>query len=254
MSRKTVTLALNGDVPLGAFSDALRHLTALLDSLTRDIAKGTPIEWVIDDLQAGSALTTALGIAEDEYALDQVIEGYIVVGEALEQGRPIPYSRRVQRAAAGITGILDGKVTSIRFETEQRDATIVSPAEQGKRSPTMRFAYGTVKGTVQTLTSRHGLRFTLYDALFDKAVSCYLQPGYEETMRDVWGRRVVVSGRVGRDPVHGRAVIVRGIKRIDQIPDAETGSYRRARGIIPYHQGMELPEVTIRRLRDAERA
>lgn len=59
------------------------------------------------------------------------------------------------------------------------------------RSPRPNYisAYSAIEGVVQTLTSRRGLRFTLFDSLHDQAVSCYLEDGQEELMRGVWGRR-----------------------------------------------------------------
>src|SRR5690242_1859744 len=112
-----------------------------------------------------------------------------------------------------------------------------------------RVAYGAVEGEVQTLTKRHGLRFTLYEFLNDKAVSCYLQEGQEEQMRNIWGKRAIIEGVVSRDK-HGHPISVRQIAHI--IPIEEEGDYTQARGILPMAPDDELPEVRIRRTRDDE--
>lgn len=102
---------------------------------------------------------------------------------------------------------------------------------------------------MQTLSSRGGLRFTLYDLLHDKAVSCYLAEGYEEIMRDLWGKIATVEGLVTRDPLSGRPLAVRQITTVTPKPDLPI-SYRDARGAAPSLTGL-LPEHPIRRLRDA---
>ena len=113
-------------------------------------------------------------------------------------------------------------------------------------------AYGAIEGVVQALSMRRGLRFTLYDTIFDKAVSCYLKEGRESIMRDAWGRRAIVEGTVARDSDTVRAVTVRQVSGVEIMPDPEPGSYRLARAVSPRRpdDGL-LPEDRIRRLRDA---
>ena len=113
-------------------------------------------------------------------------------------------------------------------------------------------SFGAIEGVVQTLSSRRGLRFTLYDSAYDKAVSCYLEQGREDMMRNVWGRRAVIEGRVTRDPETGRPLSIRRVAAVEVVPDYPPGSYRLARGIIPLRPDDPSPEEAIRRVRDAE--
>jgi hypothetical protein len=110
---------------------------------------------------------------------------------------------------------------------------------------------GAVEGRAQAISSRHGLHFTLYDLLWDRAVSCYLVDGHEAIMRNVWGRRAVVEGWITRDPLSGHPQTIRQVTRVTPLPDLPTDDYRRARGACPPHEGAPLPEVIIRHLRDA---
>ena len=64
-----------------------------------------------------------------------------------------------------------------------------------------RVSIGAITGRVQTLSNRAGLRFNLYDTLFDKAVACYLALGQEEFMREAWGQRDRVSIKTDRSPL-----------------------------------------------------
>ena len=96
------------------------------------------------------------------------------------------------------------------------------------------------------------MKFTLYDSTFDKAVPCYLQEDQEDKMREIWGKNVIVTGRITREPDNGRPVSIREITSIDPVVEAAPGSYKIARGIFQWSQGDEPAEVSIRRLRDAE--
>ncbi|MBI5841947.1 MAG: hypothetical protein HZB19_17805 [Chloroflexi bacterium] len=70
-------------------------------------------------------------------------------------------------------------------------------------------------------------------------------------MREAWGKRAVVSGKVGRQAESGRPVVIREVKSIEIIDKPEQGSYKHARGVLPWKQGDEKPEVTLRRMRNA---
>jgi hypothetical protein len=112
-------------------------------------------------------------------------------------------------------------------------------------------AFGAVEGRVQTLSSRGGLRFTLYDSLHDRAVSCYLAEGHEDIMRDAWGRLAVVQGLVKRDPRTGRPVTIREVRSVELLGERSPHDYKRARAAIPLPEGARRAEDVIRQLRDA---
>jgi hypothetical protein len=112
-------------------------------------------------------------------------------------------------------------------------------------------SYDVVEGRVETLTSRKALRFTLYETITGRAVSCYPGEGSEEQMRDIWGRRTLIDGWVSRDPLTGFPVAVRKINSINVLPEVPTGYYRNARGASPRLDGEPLAETVIRLMRDA---
>ncbi len=110
---------------------------------------------------------------------------------------------------------------------------------------------GAISGRVQTLSNRGSLRFTLYDLLHDKPVSCYLAAGREDLMLDAWGKLAVVEGSVRRHPLTGRPLTIRGITAVDIRPDPNAEDYRWARGVVPLPSNGMSPEDAIRHLRDA---
>lgn len=261
MAQNILTIALDGDITLGDFSEAMKRFHSFVGALSREVGGKTKIDWRIDELQAGSAIATIRGDSAHEEIVEEVIRAFARVGEALQRRDLIPYSDTVRRRAYNIQKLVKGSINSIRLETPFSDAIItdgdmanaitgVILADQSK-TPSITYAHGQVRGTVQTLTNRTRLKFTLYDSTFDSPISCYLHEGQEEIMRGVWGKKVTVSGLIGREPYQKHAVVVRQIENIDIIKDTPAGSYRHAKGVISREKMGENPEIIIRSIRDA---
>jgi len=253
----TVTLALQGEVTLETFSRAVLHFNRLVEALSADVAGADTVRWVVTELEAGSAIMTARGVGDPGTAAS-VSSAYIAAARALERGDPSQLPEPVRREAREIVSVIDGGIEAVRFETAEADATIRSleeafalsgaAAEAPAPEPV---AYGGVTGRIQTLTSRGGLRFTLYDVLHDRAVSCYLAEGQEEIMRDVWGRTAVVEGLVSRDRVTGRPQVIRDVRGVTVVREVGPDAYLAARGILRRNGTSRLPEESIRELRSA---
>lgn len=246
-----MTLGLNGEVPLSLFANAMTHFAGLAHALADEISPSVDVVWIIEELVSGSAQATVRGESSQPGALEPIPHAFLAVGIALSEGRPVPYSPKVAREALGIAQILNGKVTSIRFETRDDDATVSSVAHGGK-GPRYVSSYGAVGGRVQTLSSRNSLRFTLYDAVHDRAVSCYLREGRQDVMRDAWDRRAIVEGWVSRDATTGRPVTIRRVQHVEVVDDVLPGSLvKSVRGIAPVSDSSKIGVDVIRRLRDA---
>lgn len=252
MPNDTITFALDGEVNLNDLAEALPALRSLINGLASDVAPGNDIEWVIEGLSTGSTLLVARGESENTAAVETTANAYLAVGRALETRSGVPYAPNIQRSAQRIVDLLDERVTAVRFETIEDEAIVRFEPEQAapERLEPLR-AFGAVEGIVQTLSNRKGLRFTLYDTLFDKPVSCYLAEGQEGIMRDAWGRRALVEGLVSRDPITGRPISVREISHVELVRDVPPGAYRAARGVLRFQPGDDSAADVIRRLRDA---
>ena len=248
MPSSTVTLALEGEVSLADFAEAMRRWRELLDALAAQVSRA-PIEWIVESLESGSAEATARGESAETEEVERTVHAYYIVGQAMQDRKPIPYSPRVIRPAQALGKILNGRVTSLRFETPDETARVVSTT--ARPAPALLSAYGAVEGRVQTLTSRRGLRFTLFDALTDRAVTCYLGEGQEELMRTAWGARAVVEGLVGRDPTTGHPATIRNVSNVRVVEEVPPGTYRLARGAVPVGPEALSPEDAVRRVRDA---
>ena len=247
MPDNTLTLAIDGEITSEQFAKAMTNLDRLVRAITAEVGANRDVKWVVDDLQKSSAVATLRAVTDIPEKADQAIRAYEEVGLAFSNGLPSPFPQRIDGRARELVGILDANITSIRFETASLDVLITSAPPARAISD----AYGAVEGRIQTLTNRTSLRFTLYDTLHDKGVSCYLDEGQEERMRGLWGERAVVEGLVSRCPESGRPLTIRNIRNIAPTPEEPEGDYTRAIGIISIPEGAPMPEEVIRRMRDA---
>lgn len=256
---ETLTVALEGpDISLSSFASAVTALDALLKGLSAEVAPNSRLVWEVEDLQVGSAIATVRGrtVSGDPEAVDRVSVAYETIGAALTRGDPIPYSERVRHDVAALTSVLDDHVRAVRLETANKDYTIAGDRELPSPPLPVRWerphiSLGAVEGRIQTLSNRRSLRFTLYDSLDDQAVACYLNPGEEDRVRVLLGRRVIVEGEIRRDPWSGRPTAIRQITDIVPLPEREPDEWQAARGALADVWNGEPAEETIRRIRDA---
>ena len=186
---RTLTLALEGDVTLREFSQAMSSFKDMVDGLTSEVAVDAGVEWFIEDLQTGSAIATVRAVAERPEAMAAIIAAYLAVGRALQSNQLVPYGERVRQPAMELSRLLDGRITSLRFETPEEDVIVSNRPVLGEPPPQPLKSHGMLTGVVETLTKRRGLKFTIYDRIFDKPVTCYLKEGQEDFIRDFWASR-----------------------------------------------------------------
>lgn len=249
---ETATIALGGTVPLGSFAKALDRFTKVLDQLTAEA--DAHVEWLVAGLDYGSAVATAAGHPLDEASeplVPTIINRYVEAGEAIAYGRTSGASQRALGFLADIAKLIGNEVNDVRFESADREAVVSGPMGRALL-PTAQPSKdrGTVIGRVQTLQGRGQPRFTLYDHVHDRAVSCYLRAGQEELMRGAWGHLVEVEGVVSRDPVTNLPLSVRQVEKLTIFEEPDPEAYLRARGAVA-GSGDEPAEAVIRRLRDA---
>lgn len=250
----TITLALDGEVSLDDLEQAMHKLKSLLSALQGENGKGHKLRWIVEEMRGGSAVASFCGIGP---MAPVVVAAYAKTGNEASLGR-LPSSPAIRSIMLGLTGII-GKngVTSMRFQTRQRDAEIFTPLSENVNlaSPQQLIpaepAIGSVQGRIQTIASHASLQFTMYDLHTDRSISCYLEPGSEDYMRKAWGKIAVVSGLVRRHPRTGEPTTVRGIRpeNIKLVKEIK-GSWRDAIGASRSRKGEMPSEIAIRRGRD----
>lgn len=250
MASDTVTLALDGDPTLDDLTVALTGLRSLLRAIEAGFGTGVTISWTVDDLSVGSALGTFRGTAPNANIIPLVTNRYLEVGRAFTRRADLG-SQEAARAIKQITSVLDERVPSLRFETADDDVTISQPVDATRSPGEIPPAYGGILGRIQTLTNRGALRFTLFDLLNDKAVSCYLNAGQDELIRGAWGRVALVTGWVKRDQITGWPLSIRQIESVEVQAEGEPGGWAQAVGSLRRAGAAtsEPAEVVIRRIR-----
>ena len=253
MPNNKLTFEIGGEIELKDLEKGISLFTRLVNALTpRD-----GVMWIVHDLQPGSARLTLEGKAADEADVERVVRDYEIIGRHMSNGTsdyaPAIFAKGKKRAMKAAYAIRDfavsGTVDYWRFETESDDFTIY-PIDATPPRASSSISIGEVTGRVQTLSNRGGLKFTLYDDIYDKAVECHLQSGREDIMREAWGRRANVIGVITRDAI-GKPTSIKEIANVELIAEVPPGDYRQARGAIPWKPGDMLPEEVIRKMRDA---
>lgn len=256
MSNDIVGLEVGGDdVTLKKFAAAVSRLKTVINSLSSEIAgSGAHIDWVVESLESGSALQRFRGVArrvEDEPHVPRIAAAFQEITKAYERGERPDSSQRVLDSVERLIALIDDETPYLKFETANDDAYVDRSVEKSGVSMATGHlrGYGAVEGRIQTLTSRGSLRFTLYDRVFDKAVSCYLSEDQRGMMASIWGRLALVEGIVTRHPQTGRPFSIRQISAIELLPEVNEDAYLQAEGVSP-PQSQLSPEDAIRRGRD----
>jgi len=237
MAFDTITISLKGDaVPLEDFSKAIPYFKNLIKGLQEENAPDAEINWVVEDLKIGSTTVTCRGITlttKDAPAVEQISDAYLEVGRKIRVGEILHNKRNVIDAVLNLRKLINGKVTSIIFETPKNEYIIKQqPIALPQKDILGTETFGGIKGRVETITRRNSLHFTVYDYNDDHPISCYLPFGSEEKLRDIWGKLVYVEGLIKRDEDTDSVITIRNISNIEPIQEADSAAWRMALGSI----------------------
>lgn len=261
MEKDTLTLVLNGDVPLEGFVAALQHFNELINALTEDIlTKDEPeIEWQIAELSVGSAKTAVRGrpkgdIGSENSPVPRIAKAYGEIGEALKRGDFSNYPDKVVSSTIALTKLINEHIKSIEFLTDDTSYFFSEPFLLPNAMPSglKLTSIGIITGYVSAISDRNKLRLTIYDSLFNKAVICSLDQNQEELARKIWKKKVSITGLIKRDPLTGRPIEIQevyDIKINESLPNPLIPT--EVRGALPWQIGDEPAEISVRRQRDA---
>lgn len=238
---------------VAAFGSAMGKFSKLLEELNKEVGARGKVEWMLGDLEFGSAIVTGAPVPKTDLAAGLVptlVASYLATAEEVRQ-HPGALTRPALRLVHEITALVSDSDQEAVFETAEGEVVFLPTAPSPTTTPEeLPKTFGTVRGRVQTLQQRPGLRFVLYDEFNDKAVTSYLRQGEEERMRDAWGRLAEVTGMVSREPMTGRPISIRDIIDVRVVNDSDPFAFRRARGVLRPAPGAPPAEEVIRRLRD----
>lgn len=258
MSKNSITLVLNGLVTLEDYSKAMAGFTSLIKKLQTEHAKKIDIEWNVEQLESGSAILTTKGYVdsqEDEVFIERIVNDYEFIGEHGERGDFEKIPEYAKKPLQDITSVINGKINSIRFETQDRDFSLATnyktKVNNIKELNIPLTYYDAIIGKVQNIFQEPTYKFTLYERINHKPVSCYLEPDYEDIMRNSWGKYARVEGLVKVNQIDGLPDTIRQIKNIEVLENEnENYSWKKAIGAANGFLGHDAPESIIRQIRD----
>ena len=251
MSEDHVRFHFGGELTIGQLSDAFACFSQVLDSLRE--SHSADVRWVLTGLDHGSVAAVARAVPLDDDALRRVpamCDNYIDAAQRVQNGdadRAFPLHRHMHDLLAladethPVTIQTDGRKVVVEASVAPLVHSVVGqPAEDP-------MSLGTVRGRVETLSRRKGLRFNLYELTTDAAVTCYMDRDFEGKMRGVWGHVADVTGTVRRDARTDRPVWIRRVTSVEPVEEGDPEGYRGARGVL---KSSEPAEVLVRRMRD----
>ncbi len=260
MASKPITITLTGDVTLADYVDVMSKLSNLLNALNDEVCPKHSVEWQISDLEAGSARSSVVcpsELEEDIRVANSIVSRYDDIGKDARRGDLSSYSRGVQDAVHAITNKINGKVKSVIFQTEDNEwpihknyINITGNELSCLEKVEFLESFGAIKGRIESISKHKRHSFRVYDLDNKNGVTCYLDPDFEEKMRDVWGKIAFVEGIIRRDPITGDPTSVRQVKNITVINEGTPGGWRKAMGCDPDYTGGVPSEDAIRKLRD----
>lgn len=249
-----LTLQLVGNHDIDGFASFITNSRYLIKSLSSSAVKGhrrqaNKLHWYpVSANVNGSIQVTYTAETQNQDSFEQFQDAFFQVGNALRSGDTIDYSHAVEKYANSLRKVVSGENDSLVFMNEELE-TVIKPEYKSLDKKIAISSYGQVTGKIETISSRHGLRFILYDSFFDRAVTCYVNNEKDEKLlADNFLKVVTVSGLVTRDPENDRPFRVTKINHIAQIKHLAY-TWQDAQGIIQLPKDI-APEEYIRKLRD----
>ncbi len=248
MTKDQVRFRLGGEITIGTLSDALSRFSQVLDALRED--HNVEVQWVLAGLDYGSARALARAVPlndEAEQRIPAMCENYVEVARRVRQGN-VDRVSALDRRMSELLKLAD-ESHHVVIESGSERLVVETPVASLTATEPDVAALGTVRGRIETLSRRKKLSFNLYELTTDSAIQCYLEPGLEDTMRDVWGHVADVTGMISRDANTDTPLSVRAVTKVDRVDEGDPDGYLRARGAFR----SDLPaEVLVRSMRDEE--
>ncbi len=252
MGSDIVTFRLDGEVTVDKLSIAFTRFSTVLDTLRE--SRGANVRWVLVGLDFGSAAATARAVPIDDDAeklVPALCDDYLQAARKVARGDADP-NQPLLRVVRDLAAVAD-ESNPIVFETADDEVIFLAPAPTppgpgtSEQQVQTTKSLGVVRGRVEMLSQRNTLRFSIYDLVNDRAVSCYPHPEHKDVMREAWGLVADVSGTVTRDIKSGRPLTIRGVTRVEVVDEGDPDGYLKARGAL---RTTEPAEQVVRRLRD----
>lgn len=225
MITKSYTIQLDGTVTLDRFTSAIDAWRTALVDISKEVGQQHVLGIYIEDLVAGSALVTSSVTFDAEESAMQFTSRFTEVGSRARGENVVDFPRSLEKASSLLRSVAAIDPAGLTLASEVADILIIpmddpstgsiAIGETGASSPSVE-TYGAIRGRLQSVSSRSGLKLVLYDDFFDKGVRCSLTKEQHETVRELWDKHVIVEGLVRRDRITGRPLSISNIWNIQE--------------------------------------
>jgi hypothetical protein len=238
------------DLELGRFTSTLGRVATSLREIDRaTVEKGSRPAWIVDDLVHKDRafvvhLTARPRRADRDWAsLLRPIEALVDGVRSLADTPAVPpyYSEatvsRLMQIGKPEPGVSEVSLATVNGAVEHRaqlSSEVLENARKAVREDEV--STGSITGRLDILNARAKsgrLRISLLDPATRHAVTGSAPPGMSEELREAFGHRVAVFGRITRNH-HGQAIRIQ-VSAIQQLPDDDSGrpSTEELLGIAP---------------------
>ena len=211
MAATEITVSVEGKTPdllAQPFLDAMNRSLEILRDLDADIAmrRSPTLRWAIEHMHIGSPavmILRAIPPANGKDVSQDVANRYVDGLALLEQGEQLPasFSEDALNAAKRLADLTRGNECTVIIRTGRRSVQVsqrisVNVDEMVKRSYV---SDGSVEGVLEMATLHEHTYFRVYDAIQGWGVPCYFRQDIVDEVRNAFGRRVSITGRLRSD-------------------------------------------------------
>ncbi len=223
MTVRSYSLQLDGTVSLDRFADAVDAWRLTLDAASSVVGEAHVLEVTVEELSVGSALIVTSVRFDTPHPADGFSAAVLEIA-ALPEGGAVDLTSKQEKARQRLLRVASQEPGGVVVSTGEADVLVPAqdPSTMAGRSVAPASSsvetQGELRGRLQSLSSRTGLRAVLYDDLFDRAVRLVLTPDQHEILRSAWDTAVVIDGVIRRDQLSGRPLSMPQVWRIRPQP------------------------------------
>jgi hypothetical protein len=194
-----------------------------MDAAASMVGEAHVLDVTIEELAVGSALIVTSVRFDAPIPAERFSSAVLEIATASASGAADLTAKQV-KARNRLLRLASLEPGGVVLSTGDADVLVPAPGvsdvvERSARPPSTSVeTHGELRGRLQSLSSRSGLRAVLYDDLFDRAVRLALNSDQHEILRSTWDAEVVVEGVIRRDQVSGRPLSMPQVWRIRPQP------------------------------------
>lgn len=237
----------NEQVELDHLAVSLDKWFRLLKATAKHVCGDELVLLVVQGMYAGSANIVVDVRPGSERKEEKLLRTIRTVNQRLQSGDVAGLPSVIRKPATSfLVTIAKYPNVPARIASGEEDFIISHVAGgdsiQLGRSEKKAESYGAITGDLQTLSSRKGNLFVVYDHIFDKGVRCLFPESMQDEVQQHWNHRVRVEGVITRYRESGIPITIRNIKSIQRVGPHPGDDYRRARGVL---RGVLADDVSI---------